>query len=332
MTDRKFKAMVVRQAAGGHFERQIEQRSINDLPRGDLLIEVKYSSLNYKDALSASGNRGVTKTFPHTPGIDAAGIVSRSLNPQLKTGDKVIVTGYDLGMNTDGGFGQFIRIPADWAVPLPSGLSLKESMIYGTAGFTAALAAYRLIDHGLTPQSGDILVTGASGGVGSFSVAVMAREGFKVTAVSGKADAAAYLKSLGAERVVGRDKLEDTSGRLLLKSRWAGVIDTVGGEMLSAAIRSTKQKGAVIACGNAASPDLNINVYPFILRGISLIGIDSSQTPMDLRRMIWMKIANDWKLEKLDELAHTISLNELNGYVELILKGKIRGRVVIELK
>ena len=326
-----FKALVVEQATDESFKRSIKQRSTTELPQGDILINVKYSSLNYKDALSASGNKGVTRNYPHTPGIDAAGIVVESFNPAFKTGDQVIVTGYDLGMNTSGGFGQYIRVPSEWVVPLPANLSLRESMIYGTAGFTAALSVYRLLEHGLKRDYGDVLVTGASGGVGSIAVGILAREGFKVTAATGKTEAGKFLLDIGASKIVRREDVTDTSGKLLLRGKWAGSIDTVGGGILATTIKSTKQRGVITTCGNVASPDLKLNVYPFILRGVSLVGIDSAETNMELRRLLWLKISSEWKLDKLNEIAIDCSLGDLNRYIELILRGKIKGRVVVNL-
>lgn len=327
-----FKALVVKHDIDQKFTRKIKTRSIADLPEGEVLINVKYSSLNYKDALSASGNRGVTRNYPHTPGIDAAGIVEESKRSDFSVGDQVIVTGYDLGMNTSGGFGQYIRVPASWVVPLPSNLTLRESMIYGTAGFTAALSVYRLLDHGLTPKDGDILVTGASGGVGSIAVGILAREGFKITAVTGKAEAGQFMKALGAPKIIDRDQAVDTTGKLLLKAIWAGSVDTVGGEILATTIKSTKQRGVVTACGNVASPELPLNVYPFILRGVSLVGIDSAETGMNLRRLLWQKISAEWKLDKLNDIAIECTLDELNSYIEQILHGKIQGRVIVNLE
>jgi acrylyl-CoA reductase (NADPH) len=331
MKNYDFRALVVEQTSESSFRRTIKQRSTADLPDGDVLINVRYSSLNYKDALSASGNKGVTKNYPHTPGIDAAGIVVESQSPEFKTGDQVIVTGYDLGMNTSGGFGQYIRVPSGWVVPLPDHLSLRESMIYGTAGFTAALSVYRLQQYGLKPGMGDILVTGASGGVGSIAVGILAREGFKVTASTGKSDVEKFLSDIGAAEIIGRQEVTDTSGKLLLRGRWAGSVDTVGGEILATTIKSTKQRGVITACGNVASPDLNLNVYPFILRGVSLVGIDSAESDMEFKRLLWLKISTEWKLDKLNDIAIDCSLDDLDHFIELILQGKIRGRVVVDL-
>jgi len=326
-----FLAMVVTQTAPGNFQRTIVTRNLSDLPDGEVLIRVRYSSLNYKDALSASGNRGVTKRYPHTPGIDAAGEVLESASPNFSPGDAVIVSCYDLGMNTSGGFAQYIRVPAKWVMPLPAGLSLRESMIYGTAGFTAAQSVAHLQRHPVLPEQGKILVTGATGGVGSMAVAMLALSGFSVAAATGKPDQVQFLRDLGAQDIVSRENSIDRSNRMLLKEKWAGVIDTVGGEMLATAIKSTRYGGAITCCGNTASPDLPLNVYPFILRGVSLIGIDSAECPMAVRIPIWQKIATTWRLPTLERLATEISLKELDQHIERILQGKQRGRVILNL-
>lgn len=330
MEDTKFKAMVVTQISDKQFERKIVERSVNELPAGDVLVNVKYSSLNYKDALSASGNKGVTRTYPHTPGIDAAGIVAASRNDAFKPGDQVIVTSYDLGMNTDGGFGEYIRVPAGWVVKLPDNLSLRESMIYGTAGLTAGLSVYKLT-HTLAPDRGEILVTGASGGVGSMAVSMLVQSGYEVVAVSGKSEEKEFFQKLGVKEIISREDASDTTGRPLLKERWAGVIDTVGGEILATAIKSTQLNGNVTCCGNVASPDLPLTVFPFILRGVSLYGIDSQHCPMDTRIKIWGKLAGDWKLNNLETLASEITLECLAERIDLMLAGKVKGRTLVKL-
>ena len=281
MNKKNFKALEITEN-DGNYERKIIDKEIDDLPEGDLLIKVKYSSLNYKDALSAIGTRGVTNEFPHTPGIDAAGTVVEDKSNTFKDGDKVIVTGYDLGMDTDGGFEEYIRIPADWAVKLPDTLSLKESMIYGTAGFTAALSVYKLLESEIPGKN--VLVTGASGGVGSFACSILAERGYNVTAVTGKTDEKEYFEKIGVKEIIDRHQFSDESGKMMLKAKWDGVIDIVGGNLLATAIKSTKYDGSITCCGNVASGDLPINVYPFILRGVSLFGIDSVQCKRELRR------------------------------------------------
>lgn len=328
MENIKFKALKVSEI-DGKFKREIIEKEINDLPEGDLIINVKYSSLNYKDALSASGNKGVTREYPHTPGIDAAGIVVEDKSGTYKKGDKVIVTGYDFGMNTDGGFEEYISIPAAWAVKLPESISLRESMIYGTAGFTAALSVYKLLEADVDKEN--ILVTGASGGVGSFACAILAKIGYKVTAATGKSGARYYFNNLGVENVIDRKEVDDDSGRMLLKDKWDGVIDTVGGNMLTTAIKSTKYDGAVTCCGNVASAKLDLNVYPFILRGVSLFGIDSVQCKRELREEVWQKIASDWKVDQLEEFSTEVPLEDLNDQIENMLDGNSKGRVIVKL-
>lgn len=328
MQNIKFKALEVRET-NGEFKREIIEKEINDLPEGDLLLNVKYSSLNYKDALSAVGNKGVTREYPHTPGIDAAGVVVEDKSGNYKKGDKIIVTGHDLGMNTAGGFGEYIRIPAEWAVRLPKNLTLKESMIYGTAGFTAALSVNKIVNSDRDQTK--ILVTGASGGVGSFACAILSKLGYKVTAATGKTDASSYFDKLGVAEIINRKDADDDSGRMLLKEKWDGVVDTVGGNMLSTAIRSTKYGGAVTCCGNVASANLDLNVYPFILRGVTLFGIDSVQTSKSLREEIWQQIASNWKIDQLKEFSSEITLKELNKYIDKMLNGDSKGRIIVKL-
>ena len=331
MSSDDFKAMVVSRDEDGKFTREVTSRGLDSLPDGEVLLNVKYSSLNYKDALSAIGNRGVTRNYPHTPGVDAAGVVERSESAEFEPGDKVIVHGYDLGMDTSGGFGQYVRVPAGWVVNLPGGLDLKESMMYGTAGFTAAQSVLRIVEGGVSPEDGKILVTGATGGVGSMAVAILGKAGYSVTASTGKTGQKQFLADLGAEEVIGREDLTDPSGRLLLKGQWAGVVDTVGGEMLATAIKSTRQRGVITTCGNVASHELNTNVYPFILRGVTLVGIDSASCPMERRRLVWEKISGEWKLDILERICRTVSLEDLDPEIDVILKGGQVGRVVVDL-
>jgi putative YhdH/YhfP family quinone oxidoreductase len=327
----EFKALVVTETPDNQFVRSMEQKKVDDLPEGDVTVQVLYSSLNYKDVLSATGNRGVTRNYPHTPGIDAAGIVAASTHENFKPGDKVIVTSYDLGMNTAGGFGQYIRVPAEWVVPQPEGLSTKEAMVYGTAGFTAALSVWQLIENGVTPDDGDVLVSGATGGVGGIAVSILSKLGYTVTAVNGVVDETGYLNEIGAKTVISIDEASDTSGRPLLKSKWAGGIDTVGGDILATTIKSTKYGATVTCCGNVASPDLPLNVFPFILRGVKLIGIDSQNCPMPIRQKIWQKIASEWKIDWLQTLTTEASFNELENKIDLMLQGKHLGRTIIKM-
>jgi putative YhdH/YhfP family quinone oxidoreductase len=326
-----FKALLVEQPEPKRFTRSIVDRSLNDLPDGELVVRVHWSSLNYKDALSATGHPGVTRQFPHTPGIDAAGEVVSDASNTYRPGEKVIITGYDLGMETDGGYGQLIRIPASWALPLPAGLSLRDSMILGTAGLTAALSVHALAEHGVRPGAGEILVTGATGGVGSVAVALLAKLGYRVTAATGKPEATPFLTGLGASLVIPREEVVANVERPMLKERWAGVVDCVGGDTLAAAIKSTRYGGTVTCCGLVSSADLNLNVYPFILRGVSLFGIDSVQCPLALRTVVWSKLANDWHLPQLSNLAEECTLYELEGKIAAILKGQLQGRTIVRL-
>lgn len=322
--------MVVEEVGEKRFSRSITEKTIDQLPEDEVLIRVKWSSLNYKDALSSTGNRGVTKKYPHTPGIDAAGVVEESRSGAFRPGDEVIVTSYDLGMNTSGGFGQYIRVPAAWIVPLPKGLDLKESMIFGTAGFTAGMSVAALIDR-VSPTQGNILVTGATGGVGCLAIAILAKLGYAVTAVSGKATAADFLAGLGARQILSRDEVTAGSERPLLKGIWAGVIDTVGGEILASAVKSTDQLGVVTCCGNVASPDLPLTVFPFILRGVSLIGIDSQNCPMDHREKVWRHLASDWKPDCLNNICREVGLDALDREIDLILQGGQTGRIIVRM-
>ena len=331
MNQKTFKAMVVTEKENGKFVREIKDRNIEDLPQGDVLVNVKYSSLNYKDVLSTMGNRGVTKKYPHTPGIDAAGTVAESQSKDFKAGDEVIVTSYDLGMNTSGGFGQYIRVPANWVVKMPEHLSPRESMIFGTAGFTAALSVYRLVDYGITPDMGRILVSGATGGVGSIAVSILTKAGYEVVAVNGIVDEKDFLLEIGAKEVISIEEATDSSGKPLLQGLWAGGIDTIGGEILATMIKSIQPHGGVTCCGNVGSYDLPLNVYPFILRGVTLMGIDSQNCPMPMRLKVWNKIASEWKLERLDLLTTEVPLNELNEQIDLILQKKHKGRTIVRL-
>lgn len=332
MNNTTFKAMFVSETEEKQFQRVIVNREIKDLPEGDILVNVKYSSLNYKDALSSIGNRGVTRNYPHTPGIDAAGIVEESNDDNFKVGDKVVVTGYDFGMNTSGGFAEYIRVPAEWVIKLPENLSLKESMIIGTAGFTAALSIYKLINSGVKPEDGEILVTGATGGVGSLAISILKKLGYSVIGATGKVDEKEMLVEIGATDIVDRREIDDDTGKALLKGRWAGVIDTVGGNILATAIKSTKYGASVTCCGNAASADLATSVYPFILRGVTLFGIDSVQCDMNLRLKIWDKLSLEWKPKNLNNSVNEISLEGLNEKIDMMLSGKHKGRTVVNLQ
>ncbi len=332
MENVSFKAMVVTETEDKQYIREIREKSINDLPEGEVIIKVEYSSLNYKDALSASGNKGVSRYYPHTPGIDAAGVVVESVDPKFSAGEEVFITGYDLGMNTSGGYQEYIRVPASWIVKKPENLSLREAMVYGTAGFTAALSCYKMINNGVKPEDGPVLVTGATGGVGSIALAILVKSGYEVVAVNGIVDETDYLHELGAKEVISIEEADDKSGRPLLKPRWAGAIDTVAGNILSTAIKTTKYGGSVTCCGNVGSAELESSIYPFILNGVSLLGIDSVNCPVDIRLDVWKKIASDWKLDHLDKITTELpSLEALDERMTLILAGKNRGRAIVKV-
>jgi len=327
-----FRALVVSKTDENTFTREITERSITDLPEGEVLIRVHFSSLNYKDGLSCIGNPGVTRNYPHTPGIDASGKVTESSDSRFKEGDSVIVTGYDLGMNTSGGFGEYIRVPADWVVPLPEGMTFKEASIYGVAGFTAALSVDALQKYGVNPEQGEVVVTGSTGGVGSVSVALLSLLGYTVVASTGKKEESEFLQRLGASEIISREEVNDESKKPLLRERWAGAVDTVGGTTLAALLKAAKRGGAVAATGLVASSELSTTVFPFILRGVSLLGIDSGFTPTKLRLEIWNKLAGIWKIPQLEQLTIDCTLEELDPEIDKILAGGQRGRVVVNLQ
>lgn len=329
---RSFKALIVTQDEARQASARVGQLTTDDLPAGDVVIRVAWSSLNYKDALGATGHPGVVRKFPHVPGIDAAGTVESSTDARFRPGERVLVTGFELGAPAWGGYSEFVRVPAGWVVPLPERLTLRESMIFGTAGFTAAQSVEALEVRGVKPASGEVLVSGATGGVGSLAVAMLARAGYQVVAVTGKTEAADYLQALGASRIVPREDVLDESNRPLLSARWAGVVDTVGGKMLASLLRQTKTHGTVTCCGLVGGTDLPTTVYPFILRGIELVGIDSATWPIERRPELWARMAGPWRPVDLERLvAATVSLEELGPKIEEILAGKIRGRVLVRV-
>lgn len=330
----KYNALVAEKGEKGQVDLSVQLLYTSDLPDYNVLIRVCYSSLNYKDALSAMGHPGVTKSYPHTPGIDAAGIVEWSDDEKYSAGDEVIVTGYDLGQNTPGGFGEYITVPGKWIVPLPEALSLRESMMLGTAGFTAAYGVKKITDLGIVPRSGDetVLVTGATGGVGSLAVAILSKIGYRVTAVTGKQEQTSFLKLLGASKIISRELLTDISGAPLQSSSWSAAIDTVGGEMLDAVVRQTGHNGVVACCGNILGSRLETSIYPFILRGVSLMGIDSGNCLMSDRLEIWNCLANDWKPLTLEKLSHECMLDDLPDEIEKIRHGNQAGRTLVILR
>ena len=325
-----FNAFVVRKK-DSIYVRSVEKRKISDLPNGDVLIQVHYSSLNYKDALSSIGDKTVTRHYPHTPGIDAAGVVVSSNVKHIKKNEKVVIISFDLGANTPGGFGQFIQVPASWVMPLPEGLSLRESMIIGTAGFTAALAV-SFINKYIDKNSKRVLVTGATGGVGSMSVAFLSLLGYSVVASTGKPESENFLRKIGANEIINRENLVDKLNRTLLAETWSGAIDTVGGKTLEYILKSSAKRSVVVTTGMVSSPKLEITVFPFILRGIHLIGTGASEIEMSDRIKIWHLISKDWKLKNLDEMSTEINLSKINENIDKLLLGKQTGRVIVNMR
>tara|TARA_B100001750_G_C15400191_1_gene542207 strand:- start:58 stop:1053 length:996 start_codon:yes stop_codon:yes gene_type:complete len=327
--DSSFQAFTTIENQDGSFSNQIMTKNIDDLPSGDILVHVEFSSLNYKDALSATGNKGVTKTYPHTPGIDAVGSVEDSNHSDFNIGDEVIVSGYDMGQNTSGGFGEYIRVPKEWVALLPQGLTKKESIILGTAGMTAGLCVRELEKkNGIEGKLA--IVTGSTGGVGCLGVKLLSKLGAHVTAVTGKADSEDFLKSIGASEVISREQLAEYFRQPLSRGKWDIGIDVVGGEMLAGLMTCLNLSGSVACCGLVGGPKIETTIFPYILRGNSLIGIDSGNIPISEKKEIWDLFAKEWKLD-LKGLAKEVTLNELDHEIQSILKGKQRGRVLISL-
>ncbi len=324
----EFKAWRVEEKDGS-FEGREQLLNTADLPDGDVLIRVSHSSLNYKDALSASGNRGVTRNFPHTPGIDAAGEVVESSAAEFPAGTPVIVTGYDLGMNTDGGFGEYIRVPAAWCVPMPAGWNARTAMIYGTAGLTAGLCVGKLLTMGAKPDQGPVAVSGASGAVGSVAVEILARLGFEVVAISGKADHTDGLKALGAASVVGRDTLAEEK-KPLVRPVFANAVDTVGGVPLAELLKRIQPGGSVSCCGLVAGPQLPTTVLPFILRGVNLLGVDSVEIPLADKKVVWEKLSGDWACPVTEASARDIGRSGLDAALKAFLGGTSAGKIVLD--
>ncbi|WP_309119543.1 acryloyl-CoA reductase [Paenibacillus sp.] len=328
----KYRAFAARKSADG-FEAGFEERIAEELPEGEVTVRVAYSSVNYKDGLAATPNGKVVAAYPRTLGIDLAGVVVQSSAPRFREGDRVVATGYGLGVSHDGGFAELARLPADWLVPLPEGLSPKEAMALGTAGFTAALSIRRLEDNGLRPERGSVLVTGAAGGVGSLAVAMLARAGYAVTASTGRASAErAYLTRLGATDVIDRAELAPEKPSPLLKQRFAAAIDPVGGEGLRHVLGSLQYGGSAAVSGMAGGGEWQASVFPFILRGVNLLGIDSVVCPMKTRAELWQAMANEWKpAGQLEEIADEIGFDELPQRLSDILRGAVRGRTVVRI-
>lgn len=329
-----FKALRVSEGANG-YEQAIVERNIDDLPAGDVLIRVSHSSINYKDALSASGNKGVTRQYPHTPGIDAVGVVEHSNEPGIRVGEEVLVMGYDLGMNTSGGFSQYIRVPASWVIRKPAALSAEDAMVFGTAGFTAAMCVDTLLQVGISPDQGPVLVTGATGGVGIIAVWLLHNQGFDVVAATGKPEQEALLKAIGASSVVTRASLLENANRPMNKPVWAAAVDTVGGDILGNVVKSIRYGGSVACCGMVAGHEFTTSVFPFILRGVNLLGVDSVELPLDVKQDIWNMLADKWSFDSFadfkQKIAKVIRLEELPAALADVLKGSHCGRYVVKI-
>ena len=326
------KAFLVEKIGDKEFTADVKEVAIPKCGENEIVIKVTYSSLNYKDALSSVGNPGVTRNFPHITGIDVAGTVYESTSSIFKVGERVLVTGYDMGMNTNGGHAEFVKIPADWVARIPDAITDKEIMTFGTAGLTAALSVNELMDNGIRPESGSILVTGATGGVGSIAVSILSKIGFTVIAISGKEEKIDYLKRIGASEVILRDTFNEEAKKPMMAEKYAGVVDTVGGEVLANALKYIKYDGVATCCGLTSSHELNTNVFPFILRGVRLIGIDSVECKLEKKQAAWEKIASKWKIDTLSNITNEITLNEVKDAYSLLLAGKAVGRYVVRIK
>ncbi|MFA0810102.1 YhdH/YhfP family quinone oxidoreductase [Microbulbifer epialgicus] len=330
--DEEFRAIQVKEVAKGKFDQLLVRRQVRDLPDNPLLLAVSHSSLNYKDAMSAFGNRSITKEYPHTPGIDAVGRVVDDRSGTFSVGAELLVTGYDLGMNTSGGLAEMIAIPPGWALSLPQGLNAWESMALGTAGLTAALCVEKLLESGAVPEDGEVLVTGATGGVGSIAVALLSKLGFRVAAVTGKLEAADFLTGLGAWKVLDRDTLAPFASKAMAKPLWAWAIDTVGGDTLFNVIKSLDYGGGVAACGMASGAQFHANVFPFILRGISLLGVDSVELPIEKKAAAWHRLSSEWHIgDQLHRIAEDISLEQSSEFLARLHRGHGIGRYVVDM-
>lgn len=305
--------------------------SLDDLAPGEVVIQTHYSSVNFKDALAATGSGKVIRRFPCVGGIDVSGVVASSTDARFNAGEKVLVTGYDLGVAHDGGYAEYVRVPADWVVPLPTGLTLFEVMALGTAGFTAALAIHRLEQNELSPDKGKVIVTGATGGVGSLAINMLSQLGYHVVAVTGKDSEHEFLKSIGANEILPRSSIDLTSKRPLEKALWAGALDSVGGDTLSWLARTMQNEGAIASFGNAAGAELHTTVFPFILRGVKLLGVDSAATTMPLRKQLWDRLATGLRPQAFELIAHNLPFEQLPEVFPKMLRGETRGRTVIEI-
>ncbi|MCQ6274528.1 acryloyl-CoA reductase [Bacillus sp. V3B] len=327
-----FKALMVNKT-DDDFSVKIEKLTVHDLPTAEVLIKVAYSSINYKDGLASIPDGKIVRSYPFVPGIDLAGVVVSSEDPRFHEGDEVIATSYEIGVSHYGGYSEYARIPGDWIVPLPKNLTLREAMIFGTAGFTAALSIQRLEDNGITPDKGNVLVTGATGGVGSLAISMLAKAGYKVVASTGKAAEHDFLQKLGASEIISREDVHSGKIKALDKQLWAGAVDPVGGETLAAILSKVHYNGSVAVSGLTGGAQVPTAVFPFILRGINLLGIDSVHCPMDVRQTVWNRMANDLKpTNLLDLIQKEIMLEELSETFPTLLKGQARGRIIVKLE
>ncbi len=327
-----FSALVVNKT-DDRFTVAVQPLTEKDLPNGDILVRVSYSSINFKDGLAANENGNIVRSYPFVPGIDLAGTVVTSSDARFSEGDEVLVTGYDLGVSHYGGYSEYAKVPAEWVVALPKGLTMKEAMAFGTAGFTAALSIHRLEENGLTPEKGPVLVTGATGGVGSLAVSMLAKKGYHVVASTGKQSAHEYLKAIGAKEIIDREELTPEKIPALNKQNWAGAVDPVGGKTLAYVLSSMKYGGSVAVSGLTGGTNVPTKVFPFILRGINLLGIDSVFCPMELRMKLWDKMASEFKPESLlADIGQEISLDALPAVLPEILKGTVKGRTIVKVK
>jgi len=327
-----FNALVVRKdEESGKTSAAVEQIGLDDLPEGNVTVAVDYSTVNYKDGLCIGPGGGLVRSYPHVPGIDFAGTVESSEDARYKPGDKVVLTGWRVGENRWGGYAQKARVPADYLVPLPEGLTTRQAMAVGTAGFTAMLAVMALEDHGLSPDKGEVLVTGAAGGVGSVATAILANLGYDVAGVTGRPEQEDYLKGLGAKRIVAREEINETVKRPLESETWAGCVDAVGGAMLARVLGQMKYGGSVSAVGLAGGAGLPATVIPFLLRGVNLLGIDSVMQPFENRQRAWQRIAADLPMDKLEAMVQPATLSDLPQLGRDILKGQVKGRVVVDV-
>jgi acrylyl-CoA reductase (NADPH) len=331
MPRESFSCYLVGKSGKDQIEAGVQRRPMRDLPAGEVLVRVEWSSLNYKDVLASQGHPGVVRRFPHVPGIDAAGVVEASERSEFKIGQPVLVTSYELGAGEWGGWSEYIRVPAQWVIPLPAEMTTRQAMIHGTAGLTAAMSLQALQTNHISPQSGPIVVSGATGGVGSLAVELLSRQGYQVSAVTGKRSAESWLRERGATEVLAREAILDDSKKPLLTAQWGGGIDTVGGLLLASILRASKPRACMAACGMVGGVELPLSIYPFILRGAILCGIDSAQAPREQRLELWQRLATEWRLPAAEKDVQETTLPDLPRHLDAMRRGESQGRVIIRL-